>query len=217
MAEIQVRGCDDQDTIVSSMSVLGCPGLLPAAAADTMQRVPAADELSLLLASHLQCLALTSSPAVACLLLLASHLQWCACASCLWWPGCSWHAGLLAAAGIILPMAETMAAAGNWQMLPAMVCSSCWVTFQQSYVAQGSTSTQLPAVTRVITFNKFEGQVSPSCLTQEQWSSTHLLILLSAGSNNGDPQLVVLHITATDVLLQDERATFQLAVGSVAA
>lgn len=115
-------------------------------------------------------------------------------------------------------MAETMAAAGNWQMLPAMVCSSCLpVTFQQSYVAQGSTSTQLPAVTRVITFNKFQGQVSPSCLTQEQWSSTHLLILLSAGSNNGDPQLVVLHITATDVLLQDETATFQLAVGSVAA
>ena len=71
---IQVRGCDDQDTIVSNISVLECSSLLPAADADTLQRVPAAHKLSLLLASHLQCVAYSRSPAVACLLLVAAHI-----------------------------------------------------------------------------------------------------------------------------------------------
>ena len=39
----------------------------------------------------------------------------------------------------------------------AMVCSSCLpVTFQQSHIVQGSTFTQLPAVTCVVNFNKFK-------------------------------------------------------------
>ena len=74
VTKIQISGCDDNDTVVSKMYMSWDVLAYAYRCCRYFAEGPAADELSLLLASHLQSLAQSCSPAVVCLQLQAFHL-----------------------------------------------------------------------------------------------------------------------------------------------